>query len=190
MPSAVAAPTNSTSRAERIPSLVDLATTYSTSRQVRATINGGLGANVFNFTGTGSYYAVGNGLSNQLNLLCVGSEDALDLSQNGSSISVFGTITGTSINWTATNMSGVALYGSQAGYDWLWAYGMTQGVDVIGYGGHNTLFGGQGPDTLDGGDGGNNYIVAENNRDVIYFSGDNSYYYGAGENTFVYRATQ
>ena len=51
--------------------------------------------------------------------------------------------------WSATNMSGVTVYGSQAGGDYISANGMTQDVDLIGYGSGNSLFGGAGADTLE-----------------------------------------
>ena len=167
-----------------------------------ATVNmyGGLGSNVYNLTTNAGddYYVSGYGASNQLNVTLPKANNTLALTQSGVTITFwYATANGEPRfgSW-ATNMSGVTVYGSQSGGNTLDASGMTtQGIDLIGYGTQNSLYGGQGDDTLEvlpstlqGVAWDNNSLKAGNGNDILYFSGDMSTYVGTDSNTLVYRA--
>jgi Ca2+-binding RTX toxin-like protein len=167
--------------------------TYNFTSAGTYTVIGGTGQNTFNLDSAGTYNLIGGTGANALVIQCQNSGDAIYLSQSGSTSTVSGTIGGSTINATASNMNSVVVYGSQAGYNTLWAGGMTMGVTLIGYGYGNWLYGGAGNDTLMGlpdanGSVGYDGLVAGNNSDRLYVSGSNSYYYGTGGNSLVYRA--
>ena len=124
-----------------------------------ASMYGGLGPNVYNLSGVGAYNVTGNGYSNQLIVKSSGDCNYLQLSEyNGSQIYITGYNRvydytngyydyNYRFTWSATNISSVTAYGNQDGGSELWAAGMTQGVNLIGYGWDNYLWGGQGTDT-------------------------------------------
>jgi Ca2+-binding RTX toxin-like protein len=158
-----------------------------------STLFGGAGPNTYYLNGAGTYNVVGGAGSNALVIDCQSSGDDVYLYQGGSTITAGGTVSGNAFNMNALNMNSVDVYGSEAGYDTLAAWGMTMGVNLTGYGYGNSLYGGAGNDTLmclpdANGNVGWDKLYAGNNSDRLYVSGDYSSYYGTGGNSLVYRA--
>jgi hypothetical protein len=149
----------------------------------------GAGPNNFNLLGPSTTNLIGGSGPNALTVQCAAGGDAVHLAQNGSTITVSGTIGGSAVSATATNMNSVLVKGSQAGNNVLDARGMTtMGVSLLGVGPSNTLYGGAGADTLNGGPGGNDSLYAGNNSDKLYVSGSNSTYVGTESNQLIYTA--
>ena len=132
-------------------------------------LHGGSGSNTFTLNGPGTYTVIGqtgatNALTINFNDNNASDSDSIYLTQSGSTITLSGTIAGTTIAGTATNMTSVSVNGGK-GPDKLNAYGMIMGVTLNGGSGRDNLTGGMGSDTLyycgngssyDGGPGGAN----------------------------------
>ena len=130
-------------------------------------LQGGSGPNSFTVTGAGNYNIVGgSGTTDVLTIQCDNNGDTVHLTQNGSVITVAGSLTG-----VLTNITSLTVIGG-TGNEILDASGMTQAVTLESGAGRDTLVGGAGNDTL-------------------YYGGDNGTYDGGGgtKNQLIYRDT-